>query len=157
MPRTAIDYSNTIFYKIVCRDPEITDFYVGHTTNFVKRKYVHKHTCINVNSTGYNYIVYQFIRENGGWGNWDMIMIETCECENSIDACKKERQWIEELKPTLNKYRAYISADERKAQCNERVKNYIKKNREKYIEYQRNYYKKKREKHLLTNIADEIN
>ncbi len=160
MPKTVIDYSKTIFYKIVCRDPEITDFYVGHTTNFVKRKYGHKTACINADNRGHNCIVYQFIRDNGGWDNWDMVMIETCECENSIDACKKERQWIEELKPTLNKNRAYRSADEKKAQCNEAVKKIHKKNREQYNEYQRNYmreYNKKKREQQLTNIVDKIN
>ena len=39
MPKNEIDYSNTIIYKITCLDPNITDVYVGHTTNFVQRKH----------------------------------------------------------------------------------------------------------------------
>ena len=45
MPKVDIDYSNTIIYKIVCVDPLIKDLYIGHTTNFVQRKYAHKQTC----------------------------------------------------------------------------------------------------------------
>jgi hypothetical protein len=38
MPKTIIDYSKCVMYKIVCNDLEITDIYVGHTTNFTRRK-----------------------------------------------------------------------------------------------------------------------
>ena len=41
------DYNNTIIYRIVCKDANITDCYVGHTTNMVKRRQQHKHTCNN--------------------------------------------------------------------------------------------------------------
>ena len=47
MPKIDIDYSNTIIYKIFCKDPEIKDIYIGHTTNFVQRKYAHKNNCSN--------------------------------------------------------------------------------------------------------------
>ena len=47
MPKVEIDYSNTIIYKITCNDSTVTDKYVGHTTNFVQRKYAHKDGCTN--------------------------------------------------------------------------------------------------------------
>jgi hypothetical protein len=34
MPKTNIDYSNSIVYKIVCNDLNILFCYVGSTTNF---------------------------------------------------------------------------------------------------------------------------
>ena len=39
----------------------------------------------------HNYPVYQFIRANKGWGNWDMILIETKACNDSQDARRVER------------------------------------------------------------------
>ena len=42
-----LDYSNTVIYKIMCKDPDITDVYVGHTTNFLQRKIAHKYSCMN--------------------------------------------------------------------------------------------------------------
>jgi len=42
MPRKIINYTNTIIYKIVCNDLNITDLYVGSTTDFTNRKYNHK-------------------------------------------------------------------------------------------------------------------
>ena len=38
MPKENIDYSKTIIYKIVCKDINIKDCYVGSTTNFTNRK-----------------------------------------------------------------------------------------------------------------------
>jgi hypothetical protein len=38
MPRLPIDYSKSIIYKIVCKDLDVKDCYVGSTTNFTNRK-----------------------------------------------------------------------------------------------------------------------
>ena len=50
MPKLPIDYSKTIIYKIVCNDTNITDCYVGHTTDITRRKAHHKCSCNNPNS-----------------------------------------------------------------------------------------------------------
>ena len=46
MPRKPIDYSKTIIYKIVCKNPEIKHLYVGHTTDITTRKRLHKQDCL---------------------------------------------------------------------------------------------------------------
>ena len=38
MPKSNCNYSKTSIYKIVCNDLNITDCYVGNTTEFTKRK-----------------------------------------------------------------------------------------------------------------------
>jgi hypothetical protein len=59
-------------YKIVCDDlPEY--IYVGSTKAFRKEKQ-HKSKCNN----GHTQKLYTTIRENGGWDNWRMVMIEEC-------------------------------------------------------------------------------
>ena len=45
MPKQFIDSTKTIIYKIVCDDLNITDVYLGHTTNFINRKAKHKANC----------------------------------------------------------------------------------------------------------------
>jgi predicted GIY-YIG superfamily endonuclease len=50
-----IDYSKTVIYKIFCKDSNITDTYIGHTTNFNKRKRGHKKDCYNENDRKYNH------------------------------------------------------------------------------------------------------
>lgn len=102
MPRLNIDYSNTIIYKLCCKDISITEIYIGHTTDMRKRKYCHKSDCNNENGRIYNLNVYKYIRENGGWDNWDMIEIERYNAIDGYNATKRERYWVDELKATLN-------------------------------------------------------
>ena len=94
MTRLPIDYSNTHIYKIVCKDTTITDCYVGQTTDFKSRKNHHKHSCTNENSKEYHINVYKFIRANGGFDNFDMILIETKCFTNSLEAKREERKHI---------------------------------------------------------------
>jgi len=102
MPRKAVNYLNTIIYKIVCKDLSITDVYVGQTTNYTKRKNQHKRNCCNLDYKKHNLKVYQYIRENGGWENFDMIEIEKYPCNDANEARKRERFWFEELNAKLN-------------------------------------------------------
>ena len=102
MPKTDIDYTNTIIYKITCKDVAITDVYVGHTTNFVQRKHAHKQSCINVKSLNYNVKLYEVIRANGGWNNWKMEIINFFECKDHYEARKKEQEYFISLHATLN-------------------------------------------------------
>ena len=37
-------------YKLCCKNPEITNIYVGSTKNFTRRKHQHKNNCINENA-----------------------------------------------------------------------------------------------------------
>ena len=102
MPKTAIDYSNTIIYKIFCKDTSITELYVGHTTNFVQRKHTHKQNCINKKSLSYRCKLYEVIRNNGGWDNWRMEIVDFFKCEDIYAAKEKEQYFFESLNATLN-------------------------------------------------------
>lgn len=96
------DYSNTFFYKIYCKDPNITDLYIGHTVDFVKRKKAHEQSCKNSKNTNYNCKLYKIIRDNHGWDNWKMDVIAHHQCEDLMSAKKYEQQYYEEYKATLN-------------------------------------------------------
>ena len=102
MPKVEIDYSNTIIYKIACKDPLISHVYVGHTTNFVQRKYAHKQTCNNIKSPCYNLTLYKTIRSNGNWSNWEMTIINFYNCKDQFEARQKEQEHFVILKATLN-------------------------------------------------------
>jgi hypothetical protein len=92
----------TVIYKIVCNDLSITECYVGHTTDFVRRKWSHKRNTVFENGRDYNFKVYVTIRNNGGWDNWTMIEIEEYPCKDVNDAKKKEREWFGNLNSKLN-------------------------------------------------------
>jgi hypothetical protein len=102
MPKLVIDYSNTIIYKIFCNDPNVKDIYVGHTTNFVQRKHAHKQNCTNSNSICYDLKVYKIIRNNGGWDNWTMEIVNFFKCKDNYEARKKEQEYFVLLNATLN-------------------------------------------------------
>jgi len=102
MPKVDIDYSNTIFYKIYCKDASIDDLYIGHTTNFVQRKYAHKQGCKNNKSSNYNCKLYKTIRDNMGWDNWMMEIIAFHNCDDLYAAKKLEQSYFEDYKATLN-------------------------------------------------------
>ena len=102
MSKVDIDYSNTIFYKISCKDTNITDLYIGHTINFVQRKYGHKQACNNPKYANYNCKVYNIIRQNGGWDNWRMDIIAYHECKDLYEARNKEQEYFILYNATLN-------------------------------------------------------
>ena len=102
MPKVEIDYSNTIIYKITCNDSNITDVYVGHTTNFVQRKHAHKDSCANAKSSNYKCKLYETIRCNGGWSNWKMEIINFFNCADHYGARKKEQEYFVLLNANLN-------------------------------------------------------
>lgn len=108
MPRKPIDYSKAIIYKICCKNPDESPFvYVGSTTNFINRKYAHKKSCNNVKDKSYHFKVYQTIRENGGWTNWNMLMLEEYPCEGSLHLRKREEEVRLSFTQTSNSSRCF--------------------------------------------------
>jgi len=133
MPRTAVDYSKTIIYKIVCNDLNVKDVYVGGTSNFRIRKNKHKSCC----TTKKTYKIYQIIRDNGGWENWTMLEIEKFPCKDKNESRTRERYWCEQLKSTLNTI-VPIGKDEEKRK--EYLTKYKAEHAEEIKEYHANNY-----------------
>ena len=131
MPRKPIDYSEIHFYKIVSKDLNIKNCYVGHTTDFKRRKSEHKKHCYMVSDKHYNIKIYKFIRENGGWENWEMILLKIEHCENGMVARSRERYYKEQEHSTLNHNMPSRTNAE-----------YMKDNEEWLKEYRHNYYYK---------------
>ena len=134
MPKKAMDYSKCVIYKIQHKDNNDL-LYVGHTTNFTKRKNEHKSGVICETSNAYNHKVYQMIRENGGWLDFNMVVVKDFPCENNRQAEAEEDRIIREMKTTMNTIRASHSQKE-----------YYQDNKEYKIEYQHQYYEKNKEK-----------
>jgi hypothetical protein len=97
-------YQKSVIYKLVHKnDQNNENIYVGSTTNFRGRKLHHKISTNNPNEKKYNRTQYKYIRENGGWDEWEMIAIETYPCESKRELEIRERFHIETLKSKLNK------------------------------------------------------
>ena len=123
MPKKDIDYSNTIIYKISCKSTSCIELYVGHTTNFVQKKYNHKQCCTNQESKKYNCHLYKVIRENGGWENWLMEIIICVNCKDKYDATQKENEYCLLLNDTLNNIEKHDFYEKEEKNVNKSVNN----------------------------------
>jgi len=156
-----VNYKNSIIYKLCCRDPDIKDIYIGSTTNFRTRKHDHKKICENKTGTYKNahFYVYQFIREHGGWNNWDMVEVEKYECNDRKELHCRERYHIEQLGAGLNKniptrtHKEYM--EENKERLNKQRKEYREANKEKIRERDRARYPA-RSASVLTKAKEKV-
>lgn len=138
MPKTPIDYSKSVIYKIEHIDkPELV--YVGSTTDFTKRKYNHKNNCNNNNK---NQNLYKMIREHGNWEAFKIMIIKEYACNNKIELIIEEEKYRKELQANLNDKKAFRSSEEKK----EQLKEYRNNNKEKIKEQSKEYYNNNKEK-----------
>ena len=124
------------FYRIF--NLNLEECYVGSTTNYNQRIAGHKSICNNPNELRYNTKVYKFIRENGGFKNWQFEIIDI---QNLI---KKEASNIE------NEYRmiygATLNNNVPGRTDNESKQQYKLKNKEKISEQDKQYKLKNKDK-----------
>jgi hypothetical protein len=140
-------------YKIVCDDlPEY--IYVGSTKAFRSRKNQHKSRC----NKGCTEKLYSTIRENGGWNNWRMVMIEECGEISLVQVRIKEEENRMKLNANMNTLRCYVTEEEKKERIKEYGKEYYEANKEhikQYYqtnkEYQQQYYQTNKE-HIIEHI-----
>jgi hypothetical protein len=100
----------------------------------------HKTRCTNEKSKAYHFKLYQNIRANGGWENWQMIPLEKYPCDDKIQACIREQYWIGQLQSKLNEKKAFRTQEEIRTYDTECSKKYYYKNQIKKCEYQKEYY-----------------
>ena len=110
-----MNYEKACIYKICCKDVSVKDEYIGSTTNEVQRRYLHKKRCSDPKDKGHNFRVYQFIREHGGWDNWELVVIaDNLGCTTSRALLFKEREYIEARGATLNSKSPVSTDDDKK-------------------------------------------
>jgi hypothetical protein len=116
-------YQSGKVYKLVNSvDDKI---YVGSTClTLTKRKACHKTACKTK-----KFPVYVHLKEIG-FENVDIVLIESFPCTNKMELHKRERHWIDTLKPELNKIVPTRTHEE-----------WIAENKEVVDAYQKQYYK----------------
>jgi hypothetical protein len=149
MPKTNVNYENTIIYKIEhLVNKELV--YVGSTTNFTKRKCQHKNNCINPNYKKYNYKVYKMIRDNGGWESFQMLEIKKFPCKDKREAEAEEERCRIEMRANMNAIKAFcpieLYREEHRDELNDYAKQYRAQHREKNCEYQKHYRTENKDK-----------
>ena len=138
MPKVPMNYSKCCIYKIEHNDNESL-VYVGHTTNFDKRKTAHKSGCKNDNGKDYNFKVYQMIRENGGWEMFKMIEVEKYPCNDRREAERRENEAMKELKASMNMINSFRTQEEITEYKKEYKKKYYESNKPKIQEHHKEY------------------
>ena len=108
---------------------KIKEIYIGSTINFTRRKQRHKSCCNNINDKRYNLKLYKCIRDNGGWVNWSMILIENISCESKLELHKIEREYIEKNNSVLNCQIPSRTKKEYNNDTKEKMKEYYKQYR----------------------------
>jgi hypothetical protein len=144
------DYKKGVIYKLVSQDLEVPEIYVGSTTNFNQRRQRHKSACANINDKKSDIRVYQYIRENGDWEMWDMILVEEYPCENRLQLLARERYHIEQLKSKLNCCIPTRTRKEHYQECHEEIlkqkKEYRQNNLEKVRGWDKKHYEENKDK-----------
>lgn len=139
-------YSNGKIYRLVSNIDD--EFYVGSTCNPLhKRLYHHKQ-----DARKKNMIVYQHFNTIG-MENVSIVLLEEYPCENKMQLEKRERYWIEKLKPKLNKNIPTRSFEEYQKYYREKNKEklsllkheYYHNNKEQISTYQKEYRENHRE------------
>jgi hypothetical protein len=129
-------------YKIICKNENVNFVYNGHTKNYDRRIQSHKNWCKN-KCKNYNNKIYQIIRENGGFDNFEFIILETHYVENIIEARERERYWFDTLQSNMNTQvpnrtlEEYYKTEQRKVYQQNREKT------EHRVEYKKKYIKLK--------------
>ena len=124
-------------YWIYSKQEGVDGRYVGKTKSFENRRKQHEYSCNNETHHNYNYPVYKYIRENGGWDAFNMDILEICE---DNEASARELYWYTEKQADLN----YCVPNRTKKECYEqnrenrlvKMKQYYDKNCEQIKEWQ---------------------
>jgi hypothetical protein len=150
-------YANGKVYRLVNDvDDEI---YVGSTClPLHKRLYYHKSKA----RAEPNIKVYQHLN-NVGFDNVSIVLIENFNCQSKEELLGRERYWIDELKPSLNKVlplrtpKEWFQDNREKMmlkfrEYNEKNKDKIQEQRKEYREANREAINKQKREHRLANI-----
>ncbi len=93
-----------LIYKIICKDEDKEEFYIGSTYNINCRMHEHTSHCNNKNSIAYTQKKYVYFRKNGGIENFKFIIIGKFPNISRKDLKYKEREFFERFNPTLNMF-----------------------------------------------------
>ena len=108
-------------YEIKSMDTSITEIYIGSTWDMKDRLKCHKHDYNNNKRNNYSAPHYKFIRENGGWINFEMKVIDSGECEDELELHCAEQFYIDMaggIENLLNSQDAFLLPEEARKRKN---------------------------------------
>ena len=130
----------SVVYKISFGD----NLYIGSCITLRLRKNSHKHYCYNEKSEKREKKLYQVIRENYEWKD---VVFEILEQHDTVldklELRKREQRFIDELKPSLNMIKAYITEEQRVERDKINKKEYCKIHNEENCRKHRTKFREK--------------
>lgn len=142
---------NYTFYRIYSKNPDVTECYIGSTKDFHTRIIGHKSMCNNKNSRHYNTKIYEYMRNNGGFEEFEIEIIDIIKFSKS-DRLSHERKLMELFGATLNSILPIISSEEQRQKYIKNGTQYRQTHVEQIRVYNSTYMKEYR-----LNNADKIN
>lgn len=142
-------FNNTILgiiYLIKHKTCDDKKVYVGSTINLKRRIRDHGQNCNNEKSKAYNYNLYKYIRENGGFNEYEFIILEFYICNFKHELHHREDDYIKMYDNNLNSKRAYLTRQEYKKKISEINKKYFNENKEKVYKKNKKYSDKNKDK-----------
>lgn len=136
-------FNKCVVYQIQCKNSNVKTIYIGSTTNLNQRKMKHRTRCNNPNDFGYNIFLYQFIRQHGGFDNFDFKVIE--ECENKEILKIRERYYIDKNENNLNSHMPLRNGKEWYGDNKQRAKDWYEKNKESILKRKVEYHQENKE------------
>jgi len=99
------DYSKTIIFIIESKDINKKECMIEHATGLVNKIQKLKKQYKDEKSKHYNKDFFKIMRENGGWENYETIILEEyTECKNMNDVKIKIKEWKEKINLTKKVY-----------------------------------------------------
>jgi predicted GIY-YIG superfamily endonuclease len=136
-----------VVYKLKSKNPNITEFYIGSSCDMKQRITNHKNNCNNSIIPAYNFKVYEFIRNNGNFDNFEFeILLEVQVKSKKQLKNRYEAKYIIDFKPELNMKIPTIYDDETVEYDEEFYKpSYYEEHKEIILEKGNQYYKDHKE------------
>tara|TARA_R110000824_G_scaffold81230_5_gene204211 strand:- start:603 stop:1148 length:546 start_codon:yes stop_codon:yes gene_type:complete len=89
-------------YRLQSKDEKIREIYISSTWDFTISEDYHRNACSIPEHPEYNKKVHIFIREHGGWSNWDLIELYAFTCAGITERLTKEQSYRGNCLPSLN-------------------------------------------------------
>lgn len=144
--------SQATIYHIRCKMTKRV-LYVGSSCDFINREKSHNHRCNNESSDKYHLPIYKYIRENGGFENYEIIPISFHNLNNIVELRILEQQEMDKHDGLLNCY--YASRTKKQYESDNKDK--IKERKKQYSIDNKEKIKKKNKEKLTCDCGCIIN
>ena len=92
----------SFMYRLQCKDETITPIYISSCWDLDDTEKQHKDAVNNSTNEKYDHKVHFFIREHGGWDNWEFVGLIHYNVSGTNDRLMREQCYKSWCNPSLN-------------------------------------------------------